>query len=70
MILVGALIIGVWQAFAGAGEETWKGLLMFLTGSGLWAIHSVVFNQSSLSPLHGLVIGLFWGALFVSPLLI
>lgn len=70
MILTGAIIVGLWQILSGADEHAWKGHLMFLTGSGLWAIYSVIFRQSRLSPLHGLVIGLFWGTLLATPLLL
>jgi drug/metabolite transporter (DMT)-like permease len=55
---------------AGPDDGAWKGHLMFLTGSGAFAVYSVIFRQSGLSPLHGLVIGLFWGALLVTPLLL
>jgi len=70
MILAGALVVSLWQIFAGTIDGAWKGHLMFLTGSGAWAVYSVIFRQSGLSPLHGLVIGLFWGALLVTPLLL
>ena len=43
---------------------------MFLSGSGLFAIYSVIFRQSGLTPLHGLIIGLFWGTLTITPFLI
>ena len=70
MILVGAMVVSLWQILAGADDNAWKGHLMFLTGSGFWAVYSVIFRQSRLSPLHGLVIGLFWGTLLVTPLLL
>ena len=70
MILVGAMVISLWQILAGSDDGAWKGHLMFLTGSGFWAVYSVIFRQSGLSPLHGLVIGLFWGAVLVAPLLL
>lgn len=69
MILVGAMIVSLWQIFAGAQDGAWRGHVMFLTGSGFWAVYSVIFRQSGLSALHGLVIGLFWGALIFVPLL-
>jgi len=69
MILTGAIFVGLWQIAIGSSDGTWKGHLMFLTGSGLFAIYSVVFRQSGLSPMHGLVIGLFWGAIFITPLM-
>lgn len=70
MILAGAMVVSLWQIVAGADSGAWKGHVMFLTGSGLWAVYSVIFRQSGLSPLHGLVIGLFWGTLIVVPLLL
>lgn len=70
MILAGAIVVSLWQILAGADDDAWKGHLMFLTGSGCWAVYSVIFRQSGLSPLHGLVIGLFWGTLLMTPLLL
>ncbi|MEX0340616.1 MAG: DMT family transporter [Arenibacterium sp.] len=70
MILVGAMVVSLWQILAGSDPGAWKGHLMFLTGSGLWAVYSVIFRQSGLSPLHGLVIGLFWGTLVFTPLMV
>jgi len=70
MILTGAMIVSLWQILAGTDDGAWKGHLMFLTGSGCFAIYSIIFRQSGLSPLHSLVIGLFWGTLFITPLLL
>jgi drug/metabolite transporter (DMT)-like permease len=70
MILSGALLVGLWQVLFGASEGAWKGHLMFLTGSGLFAIYSVVFRQSGLTPMHSLIIGLFWGTIIVVPILV
>ncbi|MEP1208689.1 MAG: DMT family transporter [Rhizobiaceae bacterium] len=69
LILVGAIIVSLWQIYSGADDEAWKGHLMFLIGSGCFAIYSVIFRQSGFSSLHVLVIGLFWGALLITPLL-
>jgi drug/metabolite transporter (DMT)-like permease len=69
LILIGAMVVGLWQILFEAENGAWKGHLMFLTGSGFFAIYSVIFRQSGLSPIHGLVIGLFWGTLFATPLL-
>ena len=69
LILFGALVVSLWDIFFISNRESWKGHLMFLTGSGLFAIYSVIFRESGLSPLHGLVIGFFWGTLALVPLL-
>ena len=69
MILTGAVVVSLWPILGGARDGAWRGHLMFLTGSGLWAIYSVIFRQSGLTPMHGLVIGLFWGTLVITPLL-
>ena len=70
MILTGAVVVSLWPILGGAHDGAWRGHLMFLTGSGLWAIYSVIFRQSGLTPMHGLVIGLFWGTLTITPLLL
>jgi drug/metabolite transporter (DMT)-like permease len=70
MILAGAMVVSLWQIIAGTDEGAWKGHLMFLTGSGFWAVYSVIFRQSGFSPLHGLVLGLFWGTIVGTPLLL
>lgn len=69
MILAGAMIVSLWQILAGGEDGAWRGHLMFLFGSGFWAVYSVIFRQSGLSPLHSLVIGLFWGSLLLAPFL-
>lgn len=67
LILAGAIIVSLWQIAAGAHDGAWRGHLMFLTGSGFWGLYTVVFRQSGLTPLHALVIGLFWGAALGGP---
>ena len=69
IILLGALLVSLWPILKGGSDGAWRGHLMFLSGSGLWAIYSVVFRQSGLSPMQGLVIGLFWGTLAAVPVL-
>ena len=70
IILIGALIVGLWQIIFNSDEGVWRGHILFLIGSGLFAIYSVIFRQSGLTPLHGLLIGLFWGTLFITPILL
>ena len=70
IILVGALMVGLWQIIFNSDEGVWRGHLLFLIGSGLFAIYSVIFRESGLTPLHGLLIGLFWGTLFITPILL
>ena len=70
VIQVGALLVGLWQILFNSDEGVWRGHILFLVGSGLFAVYSVVFRQSGLTPLHGLLIGLFWGTLFIIPILL
>ena len=70
IILVGALMVGLWQIIFNSSEGVWRCHILFLVGSGLFAIYSVIFRQSGLTPLHGLLIGLFWGTLFITPILL
>jgi drug/metabolite transporter (DMT)-like permease len=70
VILLGALVIGIVQFETNYGDLTWLGNILFVLGAALWAIYSVIFRQSGIAPLHGLVIGLFWGSLIFVPFLI
>lgn len=70
IILLGAFMIGLWQSLFAGNEGAWKGYLFFLSGSGLFSIYSVFFLRSGISPLHGLVIGLFWGAVLAVPVML
>lgn len=70
LILAGALIVSLWQIIAGAAPGAWRGHLMFLTGSGLWAVYSVIFRQSGLTAVQGMVLGVFWGTVVGVPLLL
>ena len=70
IILLGAVLVGSYSIFALSGQNTWKGHLLFLAGSGMWSIYSVYFRQSGIDPLTGLVFGLFWGSALVIPLLV
>ena len=68
VIFMGALSIGIMQMLNGLNPETWKGHLLFLLGACMWSIYTIYFKQAGLRPLQGLVIGLFWGSLFLIPL--
>ena len=68
-IFVGALSIGLLQMLIGSNSDTWKGHLLFLLGACLWAIYTIYFKQSGLKPIQGLVVGLFWGTVFLVPIL-
>ena len=70
IILLGAFLVGSYAIFSSSGQNTWKGHLLFLAGSGMWSIYSVYFRQSGIDPLTGLVFGLFWGSALVIPLLV
>ena len=63
-------MVSLWEIFFTSDSDSWKGHLRFLAGSGLFAIYSVIFWKSGLTPLHGLLIGLFWGTLFITPILL
>ena len=69
-IATGALSVGLLQMLDGSSNpESWKGHLLFLLGACLWAIYTIYFKQAGLRPVKGLVVGLFWGTLFLVPVL-
>ena len=69
LILTGALFVGLWKIFNVSETQEWKGHILFLLAACLWSIYSVYYRKSGLSPVHGLVIGLFWGSVLTLPLL-
>ena len=70
IVLLGAVLVGSYSILVSSDQNTWKGHLLFLAGSGMWSIYSVHFRQSGIKPLAGLVFGLFWGTAVVVPLLV
>jgi len=70
IILLGAFLVGSYSILSSDGQDTWKGHLLFLAGSGMWSIYSIYFRQSGIDPLTGLIFGLFWGTAMVIPLLL
>ena len=70
MILTGAMMVGLWQVLVDAESGAWRGHLCFLTAAALWAVYTVVFRQSGLTPIHALAIGLFWSAVVGLPILL
>ena len=70
MILAGAMMVGLWQALVDAESGAWRGHLCFLTAAALWAVYTVVYRQSGLTPMHALAIGLFWSAVIGLPILL
>lgn len=70
LILLGAMTVGLWQVVVDAASGAWRGHLCFLTAAALWAVYTVVFRQSGLTPMHALAIGLFWSAVVGLPVLL
>tara|TARA_B100000575_G_C23036294_1_gene596498 strand:- start:217 stop:1125 length:909 start_codon:yes stop_codon:yes gene_type:complete len=66
-ILAGALSVGLWKNLTLQHTQEWKGHLLFVLAACLWSIYSIYYRKSGLSPVHGLVIGLFWGAAIALP---
>ena len=70
IILLGAILVGSYSILSSSGQNTWKGHLLFLAGSGMWSMYTVYFRKSGIDPVTGLVFGLFWGTAVVAPLLV
>ncbi|RMH49674.1 MAG: DMT family transporter [Alphaproteobacteria bacterium] len=64
LILVGALAVGGWEAIAQAGEGTWRGHLMLLAASAVWASYTVAYRLSKLSALEAAAMIALWASLF------
>lgn len=70
LILAGAGMVGLWQSVVHADSGAWRGHLCFLTAAALWAVYTVVYRQSGLTPIHALAIGLFWSGVIGLPILL
>lgn len=51
LILVGAAAVGGFAAFVQAEDGVWRGHVLFLCASMSWAIYTVGYRRSALSPL-------------------
>ncbi|PLS20689.1 DMT family transporter [Neptunicoccus cionae] len=63
LILIGALAVGGFEAILNTASGSWRGHLLFLTGSCCWAAYTVRFNISALDPIDGAVVILGWSSL-------
>ncbi len=70
LILAGAALVGLWQIVVQADSGAWRGHLCFLAAAALWAVYTVVYRQSGLTPIHALAIGLFWSGVVGLPILV
>ena len=70
LILVGVLMVGLWSSLSALNVTVLKGYVLFFVGASLFSVYAVIYRQSGITALHGLVIGLFWGALIAGPGLI
>ena len=47
--------------------STWRGDALFMIAAMLWAVHSLAFQRSGLSPWHGVALFNFWSAVLLIP---
>jgi drug/metabolite transporter (DMT)-like permease len=66
LIIVGILAIGGHVVFHGEAG-VWRGDLLFLSASMIWAVYTIAYRKSGLSPAHSSAIVSFWSALLVIP---
>ena len=62
IITIGVCCVG-WEAIASMGIDTVRGDMILLSAAFLWAVYSVAFRKSGLSPWHAAAIIAFWSAL-------
>jgi drug/metabolite transporter (DMT)-like permease len=66
LIVVGILAIGGHVIFHGE-PGVWRGDLLFMSASMVWAVYTIAFRKSGLSPWHSSAIVSFWSAVLVIP---
>jgi drug/metabolite transporter (DMT)-like permease len=73
--LAGLLLIGGGMAVFGASSfadaaHTWRGDLLFILAAMLWAIYTLAFRRSGLTPWQGAAVINTWSLLLLSPVLL
>lgn len=73
--LAGLLLIGGGMAVFGAGSladaaQTWRGDLLFILAAMVWAVYTLVFRSSGLTPWQGAAVINAWSSLLLLPVLL
>jgi drug/metabolite transporter (DMT)-like permease len=68
------LIVGGMAVF-GAGSladmaQTWRGDVLFVLAAGVWALYTLAFRRSGLTPWQGVAVLNTWSCLLLLPLLL
>lgn len=67
LILIGGLMIGLWEAVTAGADGAWRGHLIIVSGVSMWAIYTVVFRLSGLGAMEGAAVSIGWSVLMVIP---
>lgn len=67
LILLGIAAIGA-RALLVRDDGAWRGDLLFLSAAFVWAIYTIAFRRSGMTPWQSSAIICLWSALFVMPL--
>ncbi|MDW5441665.1 DMT family transporter [Polaromonas sp. SM01] len=73
--LAGLLLLVAGMAVFGAGSVdglalTWRGDLLFVLAAGVWALYTLAFRRSGLTPWQGAAVINTWSCLLLLPLLL
>lgn len=60
LILLGAAAVGGYEALVRGTQGAWRGHLLFLCASLSWALYTVAFRRTTISPLTGAAVLSFW----------
>ena len=63
LIVAGALAVGGWTAVAQGEAGVWRGHLLFTAAALSWAVYTVLFRRSGLSPVDGGTVLCVWAGL-------
>jgi EamA-like transporter family. len=47
IILLGAFLVGSYSILSSSGQNTWKGQVLFLAGSGMWSTYTVILGKAA-----------------------
>lgn len=63
MIVIGAGFVGGWEALNSDVPDVWRGHLFFMAGAFFWAIYTIRFRRTGISPLVAAMMICCWTAL-------
>ncbi len=60
LIVLGALVVGGWEALSNASSGAWRGHILFLSASFCWAVYTIAYRRSGIGAMPAAAMIAFW----------